>query len=143
MKQITLIAIAAIAAAATFTSCKSSEANYRAAYDTTIQRQREKEGVDKLPQGKEKDLLVNEKKLKDTIAKLTRQMRKAAEDLEFEQAAKIRDEIRRLENSALSLSGAWRRADSICNSFGKADKRHALHIMNTFHHTRADIVRGQ
>lgn len=46
MKQITLIAIAAIAAAATFTSCKSSEANYRAAYDTTIQRQREKEGVD-------------------------------------------------------------------------------------------------
>lgn len=65
----------------------------------------EKEGVDKLPQGKEKDLLVSEKKLKDTIAKLTKQMRKAAEDLEFEQAAKIRDEIRRLENSALSLSG--------------------------------------
>ena len=61
----------------------------------------EKEGVDKLPQGKEKDLLVSEKKLKDTIAKLTRQMRKAAEDLEFEQAAKIRDEIKRLENSAL------------------------------------------
>lgn len=66
----------------------------------------EKEGVDKLPQGKEKDLLVSEKKLKDTIAKLTRQMRKAAEDLEFEQAAKIRDEIKRLENSALSLSGS-------------------------------------
>lgn len=65
----------------------------------------EKEGVDKLPQGKEKDLLVSEKKLKDTIAKLTKQMRKAAEDLEFEQAAKIRDEIKRLENSALSLSG--------------------------------------
>ncbi len=65
----------------------------------------EKEGVDKLPQGKEKDLLVSEKKLKDTIAKLTRQMRKAAEDLEFEQAAKIRDEIKRLENSVLSLSG--------------------------------------
>lgn len=61
----------------------------------------EKEGVDKLPQGKEKDLLVSEKKLKDTIAKLTKQMRKAAEDLEFEQAAKIRDEIRRLENSAM------------------------------------------
>lgn len=46
MKQIALIAIAAIAAAATFTSCKSSEANYRAAYDTTIARQREKEGID-------------------------------------------------------------------------------------------------
>lgn len=61
----------------------------------------EKEGVDKLPQGKEKDLLVSEKKLKDTIAKLTRQMRKAAEDLEFEQAAKIRDEIKRLEQTAM------------------------------------------
>ena len=65
----------------------------------------EKEGVDKLPQGKEKDMLVSDKKLKDTIAKLTKQMRKAAEDLEFEQAARIRDEIKRLEQTALSLSG--------------------------------------
>lgn len=63
----------------------------------------EKEGVDELPRGKKKDLLASEKKLKDAIAKLTKQMRKAAEDLEFEQAAKIRDEIKRLENSALSL----------------------------------------
>ncbi len=61
----------------------------------------EKEGVDNLPQGKEKDLLVSEKKLKDTIAKLTKQMRKAAEDLEFEQAAKLRDEIKRLEQTAM------------------------------------------
>ncbi len=52
-----------------------------------------------------KRAFASDKKLKDTIAKLTRQMRKAAEDLEFEQAAKIRDEIKRLENSALSLSG--------------------------------------
>lgn len=65
----------------------------------------EKEGVDKLLQGKEKDMLVSDKKLKDTIAKLTKQMRKAAEDLEFEQAARIRDEIKRLEQTALSLSG--------------------------------------
>lgn len=65
----------------------------------------EKEGVEDLPQGKEKEAFASEKKLKDTIAKLTKQMRKAAEDLEFEQAAKIRDEIKRLENSALSLSG--------------------------------------
>lgn len=65
----------------------------------------EKEGVEDLPRGKEKETFASEKKLKDTIAKLTRQMRKAAEDLEFEQAAKIRDEIKRLENSALSLSG--------------------------------------
>lgn len=61
----------------------------------------EKEGVDKLPQGKEKDVLVSDKKLKDTIARLTKQMRKAAEDLEFEQAARIRDEIRRLEQTAM------------------------------------------
>lgn len=61
----------------------------------------EKEGVDKLPQGKEKDMLVSDKKLKDTIARLTKQMRKAAEDLEFEQAARIRDEIRRLEQTAM------------------------------------------
>lgn len=61
----------------------------------------EKEGVDKLPQGKEKDMLVSDKKLKDTIAKLTKQMRKAAEDLEFEQAARIRDEIKRLEQTAM------------------------------------------
>ncbi len=49
----------------------------------------------------EKEVLISEKNLKDTLAKLTRQMRKAAEDLEFEQAAKIRDEIRRLEQNAL------------------------------------------
>lgn len=61
----------------------------------------EKEGVDKLPQGKEKDMLVSDKKLKDTIARLTKQMRKAAEDLEFEQAARIRDEIKRLEQTAM------------------------------------------
>ena len=65
----------------------------------------EKEGVEELPRDKEKAAFASDKKLKDTIAKLTRQMRKAAEDLEFEQAAKIRDEIKRLENSALSLSG--------------------------------------
>lgn len=49
----------------------------------------------------EKEVLISEKNLKDTLARLTRQMRKAAEDLEFEQAAKIRDEIRRLEQNAL------------------------------------------
>ena len=65
----------------------------------------EKEGVEDLPRGGEKEAFASDKKLKDTIAKLNRQMRKAAEDLEFEQAAKIRDEIKRLENSALSLSG--------------------------------------
>ncbi|MBO4520376.1 MAG: excinuclease ABC subunit UvrB [Alphaproteobacteria bacterium] len=61
----------------------------------------EKEGVDKLPDDKEKDLFSSEKKLKDTIAKLERQMRKAAENLEFEQAARLRDEIRRLEQTMM------------------------------------------
>ncbi len=45
--------------------------------------------------------LVAGKNLKDRIAKLEKQMRKAAEDLEFEQAAKLRDEIRRLEKAEL------------------------------------------
>ena len=61
----------------------------------------EKEGIEKLPDDKEKDLFASEKKLKDTIAKLERQMRKAAEDLEFEQAARLRDEIRRLEQTMM------------------------------------------
>ncbi|MBR1778582.1 MAG: excinuclease ABC subunit UvrB [Alphaproteobacteria bacterium] len=61
----------------------------------------EKEGIDQLPDNKEKELFGSEKKLKDTIAKLERQMRKAAEDLEFEQAARLRDEIRRLEQTMM------------------------------------------
>lgn len=61
----------------------------------------EKEGVEKLPDDKEKDLFASEKKLKDTIAKLERQMRKAAQDLEFEEAARLRDEIRRLEQTMM------------------------------------------
>ena len=46
-------------------------------------------------------LPVGGKTVKERIAKLEKQMRKAAEELEFEQAAKIRDEIRRLEKSEL------------------------------------------
>ncbi len=46
MKHVITITLLSIAAICGFTSCKSSEANYRAAYDTTIARQREKEGVD-------------------------------------------------------------------------------------------------
>ena len=61
----------------------------------------EKEGVDKLPDDKDKALFASEKKVKDTIAKLERQMRKAAQDLEFEQAARLRDEIRRLEQTMM------------------------------------------
>ncbi|MBR4127795.1 MAG: UvrB/UvrC motif-containing protein, partial [Alphaproteobacteria bacterium] len=63
----------------------------------------EKEGIDKLPDDKEKDLFASEKKMKDAIAKLERQMRKAAQDLEFEQAARLRDEIRRLEQTMMKF----------------------------------------
>lgn len=49
----------------------------------------------------EKEILTAGKALKDRIAKLEKLMRKAAEELEFEQAAKLRDEIRRLEKAEL------------------------------------------
>ena len=51
----------------------------------------------------DKEILTAGKALKDRIAKLEKQMRKAAEDLEFEKAAKLRDEIRRLEKAELKF----------------------------------------
>ena len=64
---------------------------------------REKEGGE-LPSKKDESVLANDKKLRDTLAKLEKQMRKAAEDLEFEQAAKLRDEIKRLRAMSLQFS---------------------------------------
>lgn len=64
---------------------------------------REKEGGE-LPTKKDESVLANDKKLRDTLAKLEKQMRKAAEDLEFEQAAKLRDEIKRLRAMSLQFS---------------------------------------
>ncbi|MCS5597476.1 MAG: excinuclease ABC subunit UvrB [Alphaproteobacteria bacterium] len=48
-------------------------------------------------------LISHPDKMKAHIEKLEKDMRKAAADLEFEEAAKIRDEIKRLETVALSL----------------------------------------
>ncbi len=48
-------------------------------------------------------LISNPDKMKAHIEKLEKDMRKAAANLEFEEAAKIRDEIKRLETVALSL----------------------------------------
>ena len=48
--------------------------------------------------------VMDAESLRKEIAKLTKQMRKSAEDLEFERAGEIRDTIRRLEEDLLLIA---------------------------------------
>ena len=68
----------------------------------TIHALLELEKVEKLGESK-KDIIVNKKKLTSYIEKLHKEMRGCASNLDFEEAAKIRDQIQELEKAALEL----------------------------------------
>ena len=52
---------------------------------------------------KSSDITLKEKDIATTIAELETKMRDAAANLEFEEAAKLRDELRRIENKQLGI----------------------------------------
>ncbi|MCQ2966399.1 MAG: excinuclease ABC subunit UvrB [Alphaproteobacteria bacterium] len=54
---------------------------------------------------KQHDFIMSEKQVSDTIKKLEKQMHQAAKDLEFETAAKLRDEIKRIKALSLVYGG--------------------------------------